>query len=157
MIHIEPNIAEYVVFKELFVRNNIQITAEYEKLESPIGVVRPSTSILKMARSNYKMLETIINLIKKLNWCGSNCNGVFTMRIINTLNRILAMYGNGAINILMKNCKGATYYEKEISPVGTNSLLFDKLAEIVGKDIAPLEIHNEKPQQTSETTIRKFA
>ncbi len=157
---IKANIAEYVVFKELFVRNNIQITAEYNKLESPIGVVRPSTSILKMARSNYKMLETIINLIKKLNWCGSSCKGVFTMRIINTLNRILAMYGNGAINILMKNCKGATYYEKEISPVGTNSLLFDKLAEIVGKDIVPLEIHNEKPQQTSETneiTVRKFA
>lgn len=62
---IKANIAEYVVFKELFVRNNIQITAEYNKLESPIGVVRPSTSILKMARSNYKMLETIINLIKK--------------------------------------------------------------------------------------------
>ena len=141
---IKANIAEYVVFKELFVRNNIQITAEYNKLESPIGVVRPSTS-------------TIINLIKKLNWCGSSCKGVFTMRIINTLNRILAMYGNGAINILMKNCKGATYYEKEISPVGTNSLLFDKLAEIVGKDIAPLEIHNEKPQQTTETTVRKFA
>ena len=82
------------------------------------------------------------------------------MRIINTLNRVLAMYGNEAINILVKNCKGATYYEKEISPIGTNSLLFDKLAEIVGKDIAPLEIHNEKPQQTSEaneTTVRKFA
>ena len=157
---IKANIAEYVVFKELFVRNNIQITAEYEKLEKPIGTVRPSTAILRMARSNYKILETIINLIKKLNWCGSDCKGVFTMRIIGTLNKILAMYGDDAIAILIKNCKGATYYDSEISPVGTNSLLFDKLAEIVGKEITPVEIHSGQPHQTSETlgtTIRKFA
>jgi DNA-binding XRE family transcriptional regulator len=157
---IKANIAEYVIFKELFVRNNVQISAEYEKLEKPIGTVRPSTAILRMARSNYKILETIINLIKKLNWCGSDCKGVFTMRIIGTLNKILAMYGDDAIAILIKNCKGATYYDSEISPVGTNSLLFDKLAEIVSKEITPVEIHSGQPQQTSETlgtTIRKFA
>ncbi len=154
---IKANIAEYVIFKEIFVRNNVQISAEYDKLESPIGTVRPSTEIIRMARSNYKMLETIINLIKKLNWCGSNCKGVFTMRIIGTLNKILAMYGNDAVNVLVKNCKGATYYDSDISPVGTRSLLFDKLAEIVGKEINPVEIHNEQLPQISETTVRKFA
>lgn len=157
---IKANIAEYVIFKELFVRNNVQISAEYEKLEKPIGTVRPSTAILRMARSNYKMLEIIINLIKRLNWCGSDCKGVFTIRIIGTLNKILAMYGDDAIDILMKNCKGATYYDSEISPVGTNSLLFDKLAEIVGKETTPVEIHNEQTIEvtnTSETTVRKFA
>ena len=79
------------------------------------------------------------------------------MRIIGTLNKILAMYGDDAIDILVKNCKGATYYDSDVSPIGTNSLLFDKLAEIVSKEITPVEIHNEQSQQISETTVRKFA
>lgn len=124
---IKANIKEYVQFKELFESYNIQITADEHKIENPIGEIRPSRSILRMVKSDRETLVKTIELIKKLDWCGSEKNP-FVLRNFKVIKRLYATFGeNLTEKTLMEFNKGAFYYEYAINPIKNDAALFDKL------------------------------
>lgn len=128
---IKANISVYTNFKLLFEHYNIQITAEEEKLSNPIGTITPTRSILRMVNSNSEILTYIIELIKNLEWCGSEKNA-FVMRNFKVLKKLLANYGEIAEEKLLKNCKGAAFFESKVVSVKSNAELYDILsAEIL--------------------------
>lgn len=125
---IKANVDEYIRFKNIFSDHNIQITAELEKLDNPIGKVTPSRNLLRLSKNKRDILEKSLDLIEELNWCGSDKNA-FVLRTINTVIKLFAKYGYDETETkLMKNCKGATYYESKIFPIKSNSELYDMLA-----------------------------
>lgn len=124
---IKANIKEYVQFKELFESYNIQITADEHKIANPIGEIRPSRSILRMVQSDTETLVRIIELIKKLDWCGSEKNA-FVLRNFKVIKRLYATFGVDLTErSLMKYDKGASKYEYIISRIKNDALLFDNL------------------------------
>lgn len=125
---VKANIKEYIHFKELFEDFNIQITAEEGIIENPIGFIKPSSAVFRMVENDTETLVKTIELIRKLEWTGSEKNA-FTCRNFFVIKRLFANYGNNNVeNKLMKNCKGAVYYESKVVPVKSNAELFDLLS-----------------------------
>ena len=127
---VKANIKEYLHFKELFENYNIQITAEKNKLDNPIGEIKPSSTILRMVENDREMLEKTINLIQKLEWSGSSKNA-FILRNFSVLKRMYANFGEDVEEKLLKHCKGATFYESKVLPIKSNAELYDMLSESV--------------------------
>ena len=123
---IKGNIPEYIHFKDFFETKNIQITTEKEKLENPIGTIRPSSNLLRLVENDREILDSIVTLISKLGWSGSE-NNVFVLRNFSVIKRLYAHYGKSFVNDrLMKKCKGA-FYSSFIFPIKSNSELYDYL------------------------------
>lgn len=129
---VKANIEEYIAFRNFFMNRNIQITAEREILENPLGCVRPSKMMLRMVKSDSASLEKTINLIKELGWCGS-CKNVFTLRNFLVVKKLYSNFGDKAKDKLLKNCKGAAFYESKIVPINSNAELFDVLSSEINK------------------------
>lgn len=129
---IKANIKEYVKFKEFFESQNIQITAEKRNIENPIGNITPSSTVLRMVNKNKDTLFKVINLIKKLEWCGSEKNA-FVLRNFTVLGRIYANFGELVEEKLIEKCKGATFYENKVVPIKSNAELYDALSQIISK------------------------
>ena len=130
---IKANVPEYVHFKELFEKHNIQISAENHLLDNPVGRITPSSAALRLTENNREMLESIICLIKQLHWSGSD-KSAFILRNFQTIKKLYSNYGREKVNTeLMKKCKGATYYESKIFPVKSNAEVYDILAEEINK------------------------
>ena len=130
---VKANIREYISFKEFFESENIQITAEQKQISNPIGVVRPSRTVLRMTTTDREVLGKTVELIKRLEWCGSEKN-VFVLRNFSVIKRLYANFGEDAVNEkLMKRCKGAVYYESKVAPVKSNAELFDLLSSEMNK------------------------
>ena len=127
---VKANIKEYLHFKELFENYNIQITAEKNKLDNPIGEIKPSSTILRMVENDREMLEKTINLIQKLEWSGSSKNA-FILRNFSVLKRMYANFGEDVEEKLLKHCKGATFYESKVLPIKSNAELYDMLSESI--------------------------
>lgn len=129
---VKANIKEYIHFKELFERYDVQITAEDRKIENPIGEIRPSSSILRMVERDRETLVKAIELIKKLEWCGSEKNA-FVMRNFSVIKKLYATFGDSTEKKLLQNCKGAVYYESKVAPIKSNAELFDMLSDEIKK------------------------
>lgn len=130
---VKANIQEYIDFKHLFEEENIQITVEKNKLDNPVGKITPSSTALRMVERDKEVLIKIINLIKNLDWCGSEKN-VFVMRNFFVLKKLYAQFGEDAVNAkLMENCKGAVYFESKVAPIKSNAELFDMLSAEINK------------------------
>ena len=131
---IKANIEQYVAFKHVFESHNIQITAEMEALHNPVGIVRPSSTMLRLANRNKNELTMVLNLINKLHWNGSLDKNAYTLRTIQTLIKLCAIFGkDNAEQKLLNRCKGATYYESKVFPVKSNAELYDMLVEEINK------------------------
>lgn len=132
---VKANIKEYTSFKYMFEKHNIQITSETNKISNPVGKVVPSRTLLRLSNRNINELESILNLLMKLNWSGCVDKNAFTLRTIQTLLKLYANFGSETVNEkLMEHCKGAVYYESKVYPVKSNAELYDMLAEeITGK------------------------
>lgn len=130
---VRANIKEYVNFKELFEDYNIQITVEDNELDNPIGKVAPSKTILRLVASDREMLTKLINLIKKLDWCGSTSKNAFELRNFKVLKRLYATYGDEVEERLLKYCSGAVFYESKVVPIKSNAELYDMLSEEINK------------------------
>lgn len=130
---VEANVEEYLNFKEIFDENNIQITAETERKENPIGRIRPSRELLRMSKSKQAALRRAISMIIKLNWCGSTEKNTFNTRNIKVLLRMEGIHGDATLDLLKKHCNGATYYESKVFPIKSNAQLFDILESEVNK------------------------
>lgn len=130
---IKANVPEYVHFKELFEKYNIQISAENHLLDNPVGKVTPSSAIMRLTENNREMLENIICLMKKLHWSGSD-KSAFILRNFQTIKKLYSNFGIEKVNEkLLANCKGAVYYESKIFPVKSNAEVYDILAEEIAK------------------------
>lgn len=129
---VKANIEEYIDFKDFFTSHNIQITAERETLQNPLGSIRPSSTILKMVKNDKEMLEKSVNLIKTLEWCGSDKNA-YTLRNFSVIKRLFSNFGEEVETKLLKNCKGAAFYESKVVPVKSNAELFDVLSMEMNK------------------------
>ena len=130
---VKANIEEYTRFKELFEDFNIQITVEDKELDNPIGKITPSNGILRFVIRDREMLVKVINLIKKLEWCGSTSKNAFELRNFKVLKKLYATYGDEAEEKLLKYCSGATFYENKVVPIKSNAELYDILSSEINK------------------------
>lgn len=124
---------EYMAFKTIFERNRIQISAELTEIENPLGVVRPSSNILRLSSNKEKILTKTLELIKDLDWCGSTANSAYTLRIINVLVKLMTVYGCDVRWKLVEKCKGVIYFESKVVPIKSNAELYDFLVEEINK------------------------
>lgn len=129
---VKANIEEYISFKNFFKRHNIQITAESELLENPLGTIRPSGEVLRMVKSDMEMLEKVVAIIKEMEWSGSDKNA-YTLRNFKVIKRLYSNFGEETEQKLVKNCKGAAFYESKVVPVKSNAELFDVLSTEMNK------------------------
>lgn len=123
---------DYMKLKEICESNNIQITAEENLIENPIGKLTPSRSALRLANANNNIMQTAIGLMKDLGWTGSQKNA-FTMRNFHVLRKLLANYGSDVERQLLVNCKGAAFYEAKVAPVKSDAELYDILSSEINK------------------------
>lgn len=131
---IKANIEEYIRLRDMCAVHNIQITSDLEKLDNPIGRITPSGTILKLLKGKRNLLDSALNLIEKLDWCGSEKNA-YTLRTITTLIKLFSVYGDKVEGKLLKHCKGAVYYESKLFPVKSNAELYDILSEVIGGEM----------------------
>lgn len=130
---VKANIEEYINFKYFFEEENIQITVEKERLDNPCGNITPSKTALRMVNRDKEMLKEIVNLIKLLDWSGSEKNA-FVMRNFSVIKKLFANFGKDVVKEkLLENCKGAVYYESKIFPVKSNAEMYDILVEEISK------------------------
>lgn len=129
---VKANIEEYINFKNFCECHDIQITAEGKLIENPLGIIRPSSDILRMVKNDREMLEKVVNLIKKMEWSGSDKN-VCTMRNFKVIKRLYINFGEEVEKKMIKNCKGASFYESKVVPVKSNAELFDILSAEINK------------------------
>lgn len=130
---IEANEEDYINFKTIFDAYDIQITADLNRKENPIGKVTPSKNLLRMAKRKPESLRRAISMIKQLNWCGSTEKNAFTQRNINVLLKMESIHGTETLNLLKKHCSGAVFYESKVFPVKSNAQLFDVLESEINK------------------------
>lgn len=129
---VKANIKEYIDFKNLFEGYNIQITSEMHKLKNPIGVINPSGEALRLVERDRETLIKVLDLIIKLDWCGAKKN-VFVIRNLKALQSLYATYGDEIEEKLLKNCKGAVYFESKISCITSKAELYDILSAEINK------------------------
>ena len=130
---VKANIKEYVKFKYLFEDYNIQITADEKKISNPIGYIRASSSVLRLANRNEEIVRAIIELVIKLDWCGSDKN-VFVSRTFSVIKKLYSVYGKENVEEkLLDRCKGATYFDSKVAPVKSNTELYDILSAEINK------------------------
>jgi transcriptional regulator with XRE-family HTH domain len=129
---IKGNVPEYLEFRDVFTNEKIQITAEKEKIDNPIGTITPSAIALRWANRDKEMLIKAIELIKQLEWCGSEKNA-FTLRNFSIIKKLYANYGDEVKEKLLDNCKGAAFYESKVVPVKSNAELYDILSAEINK------------------------
>lgn len=130
---IEAGLPEYMNFKRIFEENRIQISEELTEIENPIGVVRPSRTMLRLSNRKESVLNESIKLIRDLDWCGSVNKNAYTLRNINVLIRMITIYGSDVKMKLLKHCKGAVYFESSVSPIKSNAELYDFLVSEISK------------------------
>ena len=116
----------------MFLANRIQITADSLHVNNAIGTIRPSREMLRMVKSDKMMLYKLINLIKTLEWCGSEKNA-FVLRNFKVLKRLYSNFGEEVEQKLLANCKGAVFYESKVAPIKSNAELFDLLSAEINK------------------------
>lgn len=130
---VESKEEDYIALKEIMEEKNIQITVEDNILENSIGAINPSGSLLRLVHSKRNLLESVIDLIKELNWCGSSKNA-YTMRNIKVLMRIYTVYGKYKTESALKEkCSGAVYFESSVAPIKSNAELYDFLVSEISK------------------------
>ena len=129
---IKANIKEYTDFRTVFLANRIQITADSLHVNNAIGTIRPSREMLRMVKSDKMMLYKLINLIKTLEWCGSEKNA-FVLRNFHVLKRLYVNFGEEVEQKLLANCKGAVFYESKVAPIKSDAELFDFLSAEINK------------------------
>lgn len=129
---IENGEHDYIALKEICEENNIQITADEHIIDNPVGKMKASSSALRLANKNADLMESIIKLMKNLDWTGSEKN-VFTIRNFDVMKRLYANFGNDVEEKLLENCKGAVFYESKVVPVKSNAELYDILSAEINK------------------------
>lgn len=118
---------EYLKLKDICEKNNIQITAEENIIDNPIGKLTPSRTALRLADTPNNIMGRAIQLIKNLEWSGSKKNA-FLLRNLEVIKKLYANFGDEVEEKLLNNCKGATFYESKVIPVKSNAELFDILS-----------------------------
>lgn len=130
---IEDGEEDYIAFRNVCFANNIQIPADEEIIDNPIGKLNPSTMMLRMAKKENDLMDQIIKLIEKLEWTGSS-KSVITPRNLKVIKRVYA--NNKSINVedkMLKYCKGAAFYESKVLPVKNDAELYDILSAEISK------------------------
>lgn len=130
---IEENEADYIAFKSICEKNDIQIPAEENIINNPIGKLNPSSTLLRMAKTENDLMNQIFTLIKSLEWTGSDKNAI-TPRNIKVIKKIYA--NNKSIDVeekMLKYCKGAAFYEAKVLPVKNDAELYDILSAEISK------------------------
>lgn len=157
----------YLEFRDTFTKDfGIQISADKEKIENPVGEeISVTRGLLRMSHRKNETLREILDALIKLNWTGS-VKRVFLQRNFSAMMKLFAVYGKDTVYTALENqgCNKAEYYEKHVYNKTTVAEVFDELSSVVNKylceQMSNIENQQTEQQQTSETsgtTIRKFA
>lgn len=159
----------YLEFRKTFAEDfKIQISADKEKIENPVGEeISVTRGLLRMSHGKNETLREILDTMINLKWTGS-IKRVFLQRNFSALMRLFAIHGKDTVYTALKDqgCDKAEYYEKHIYNKTTVAEVFDELSSVVNKYLYE-QMNNvgtqigQQPetevQQTNETTVRKFA
>lgn len=157
----------YLEFRKTFTKDfGIQISADKEKIENPVGEeISVTRGLLRMSHGKNETLREILDTMINLNWTGS-IKRVFLQRNFSALMRLFAIHGKDTVYTALKDqgCDKAEYYEKHIYNKTTIAEVFDELSSVVNKYLCEqMDGVDNQLQQTSEvtntteTTVRKFA
>lgn len=127
------------MLRKICTRNNVQIRGDKDNIENPVGIFTSISDGINLAKNNPCLLDKILKLIKKLQWGGGNIyNGkVYSAKIIRVLKKLYAYYEDKQKimeKILIKNCKGAEYFNNNLEDKCQESI-FDVLAAIIEENI----------------------
>ena len=133
---------EYVTLRDICHRHNVQISGD-DTLNNPIGTFSSITDGLTLAKSEPKLLDDILSLLCKLQWNGKigasdSLDKCFGCRYVRTIRNLYRYYSNDTKameQILLTNCKGTEWFEKNVYGE-LQSRMFDKLSAIVQKGLA---------------------
>ena len=146
---IEANIAEYIMLRKICTRNNVQVRGDKDNVENPVGIFTSISDGIRLVKNNPYLLDKILKLIKKLQWGGGNIYNykVYSAKVIRVLKKLYAYYeDNQKImeKILLKNCKGAEYFNNNLEDKCQESI-FDILAAVIEENIniVPMQNNNK--------------
>lgn len=121
--------------KEICNKNNINVLKD-KAIENPLGTLTSISDGMTLVKTNPKLLDKILKLINSLQWFGCKAYGA---KVIRGLKRMYSYYGVAEMemeNILIRNCKGAEYFMKNLNNKDYCSF-YDYLIDVVER-----EIHN---------------
>jgi len=154
------NKPEYITFRDICHRNNVQIKGD-DTLRNPIGTFSSLSDGVKMSRLNPELLNSIIELICKLQWNGNagvdgNLDKCFGAKYIRTLRKLYGYY-NGhekeMETVLLKDCNGTDWFNK-YAVDESQAKLFDKLSKIITDGMK--EIALEQAEKMAEENVVAF-
>ena len=135
---IKRNLPQYVALKEVAVRNNIQVRVDNEIIKNPIATLSVTHRVLSLVDKDKEKFERILNLLKELEWCGTDKVTAYSDCVFTALNNLYTLYKDKE-NLLEKNlikkCKGVTYYDAKIATTRSIARIFDTLSEEIGEEI----------------------
>lgn len=139
---IEAGKPEYLELRKICHQNNIEIKGDDESLPNPIGCITSISDGIRLVGKD-NLLDTILKLINKLQWNGSGDMNVqqraYTAKYLRVLEKLYAYYGNTIEGILLRNCKGAEYFNNKLAAMWQDTL-FDYLSDIIGRDLQMEEV-----------------
>lgn len=151
---------EYVELERICKENKVCLKG-HETVTNPIGVFTSISDGIRMARTNPELLDKILKLIGKLQWNGSSIEEgkAYSAKVVRVLQKLYA-YNDGKEkemeDILIKNCKGAEYFEKYLAEKWQDKL-FDHLANVLELDQKVVSVEqkvNKKDEQKKSTITR---
>ena len=130
---------EYMTFTRICHKHNVQIKGD-DTLENPVGVF---TSIRDGVSIEPSMLDKILTLINKLGWNGnvkdiaasSACYGTKTVRSLKKLYACYSDCENAMERVLLQNCKGTDWFNKNLSG-SSQYKIFDILNEEISANLS---------------------
>lgn len=129
---IKRNLPQYITLRQVAIKNNIQIRVDNEKIENPIAYLSVTRRVLSLVDKDKEKFERILNLLKELEWCGTDKVTAYSDCVFTALNNLYALY-KGRENLLekmlIKKCKGVTYYDSKIATTRSIARIFDELSE----------------------------
>ena len=129
---IKRNLPQYVALREVAVRNSIQIRVDSEVIKNPIATLSVTNRVLSLVSKDEAKFERILNLLKELEWCGTDKVTAYSDCVFTALNNLYALYKGKEDTferILVKKCKGVTYYDSKIATTRSIARIFDELSE----------------------------
>ena len=135
---IKGKIPQYVRLRTIAREHNIQIIVDSEKLDNPVNRMSINKSVLRMAHTQPLLMEKIFNLIDLLNWNGTQKNTPYAACIITSLGKLYSVYSDNTERmeeILIKNCKGVSFYDAKLATTRSGAMIYDTLMEKIEKEM----------------------
>ena len=128
---IQAEIPEWVEFQQVCHENGVNIKGDCDNINNSVGTFTPILDGVKECKSTPERLDTMLKLLKDLQWG----EGSYNSKVIRSLKNLFAFYGTSRTqSVLLDKCKGREYFEAFISPKKQYAT-FDYLSNIIAESL----------------------